>query len=219
MFTCRSGFLELTYPTQYFFFFPNKSRGHSKLSALKKYLKSCHPLYFSGIRKHLRPFLHLLWENHGKLHPQNAACKSFKVKSSFLPYHPLSWALRNADPSGFLFQASPPQPLYSFSGLGGVSFLSCLSATEGPLESQSQLFTQACRTVIAIFHVHDSLGASHVQKHASEEGCVIPAAAQPDFRIHLQILPSHLSSPNTLASSGRSCFVNVSVSVMSLKPF
>ena len=121
---------------------------------------------------------------------------------------------------GFYSRLPPPQPsLYSFSGLGGVSFLSCLSATEGPLESQRQLFTQACRTVIAISRGHDSLGALCVQKHTSEEGCVIPAAAQPDFRIHLRILPSHLSSPNTLASNGRSRFVNVSVSIMTLKPF
>ena len=120
---------------------------------------------------------------------------------------------------GFYSRLPLPHPsLYSFSGLGGVSLLSCLSATEGPSESQSQLFTQACRTVIAISRGHDSLGAIRVQKHASEEGCVIPAAAQPDFRIHLGILLSHLSFPNTLASNGRSRFVNVSVSVRPLKP-
>ena len=223
MFTCRSDFLELPYPTQYFLFFPSKSRGHSKFSALKKYLKTCHLPYFSGIRKHPRPFPHLLWENHGKLHPQTAACKSFKVKSSFLPglSSPLLSSQKCRSIWVFIPGSPPPAPTFSvfIFWLGGVSFLSYLSATEGPLESQSQLFIQACRTVIAISRSHDSLGALRVQKHASEEGCVIPAAVQPDFRIHLWILPSHLSSPNTLASNGRSRFVNVSVSVMPLKPF
>ena len=39
--------------------------------------------------------------------------KALKWKAvSCLGYHPLSWALRNADPSGFLFQA-PPAPTFS----------------------------------------------------------------------------------------------------------
>lgn len=80
--TCRSDFLWHPHQEQYLFSLMNKSRGHLKFSALKNTLKTAIFLV-SKASEDILPFppketFPLLWENHGKLRPQNATWKSVK---------------------------------------------------------------------------------------------------------------------------------------------
>lgn len=117
-FTGRSDFLGPPYPKQYLFSFTNKSRGHLKFSYWKNIWKTAIFLVSKASGDVLYHFPHrkhslCCGKTMGNITLKTQHAKALKWKAvPCLGHHLLSWALRNADPSGFIFQASPP-PAFS----------------------------------------------------------------------------------------------------------